>query len=37
MPTIKINDKDYDLNGLSQEAKAQLEMLLTTKSEISRQ
>jgi len=36
MPTIKINDKDYDTDSLSQEAKAQLEMLLATEGEIRR-
>jgi uncharacterized protein involved in exopolysaccharide biosynthesis len=30
MPTIKIDDKDYDLDSLSAEAKAQLEMLAAT-------
>ena len=36
MPTIKINDKDYDTDSLSAEAKAQLEMLLDTEGEILR-
>ena len=36
MPTIKINDKDYDTDTLSAEANAQLEMLLATESEIRR-
>ena len=36
MPTIKINEKDYDTDGLSAEAKAQLEMLLATEAEIRR-
>ena len=36
MPTIKINDKDYDTDSLSAEAKAQLEMLLATDAEIRR-
>ena len=36
MPTIKINDKDYDTDSLSAEAKAQLEMLLATEGEIRR-
>ncbi len=36
MPTIKINDKDYNTDSLSQEAKAQLEMLLATEAEIRR-
>lgn len=30
MPTIKIDDKDYDLDQLSVEAKQQLEMLAAT-------
>ena len=30
MPTIKIDDKDYELDSLSAEAKAQLEMLAAT-------
>lgn len=34
MPTIKINDKDYDTDSLSAEAKAQLDMLLATEGEI---
>ena len=36
MPTIKINDKDYDTDSLSAEAKAQLDMLLATEGEIRR-
>jgi hypothetical protein len=36
MPTIKINEKDYDTDSLSAEAKAQLEMLLATEGEIRR-
>lgn len=36
MPTIMINDKDYDTDSLSTEAKAQLEMLLATEGEIRR-
>lgn len=36
MPTIKINDKDYDTDSLSAETKAQLEMLLATEGEIRR-
>ena len=36
MPTIKINDKDYDTDSLSQEATAQLEMLLAAEGEIRR-
>jgi hypothetical protein len=36
MPTIKINNKDYDTDSLSAEAKAQLEMLLATEGEIRR-
>ena len=36
MSTIKINDKEYDTDSLSQEAKAQLEMLLATDGEIQR-
>jgi len=34
MPAIKINDKDYDTDSLSAEAKAQLDMLLATEGEI---
>ena len=30
MPTIKIDDKEYDLDSLSTEAKQQLEMLAST-------
>jgi hypothetical protein len=36
MPTIKINDKDYDTDSLSAEVKAQLEMLLAAEGEIRR-
>jgi len=36
MPTININDKDYNTDSLSAEAKAQLEMLLATEGEIRR-
>jgi len=34
MPTIKINDKDYDLDLLSVEAKAQLDMLIATDNKL---
>ncbi len=34
--TIKINNKDYDTNTLSTEAKQQLQMLSITESEIKR-
>ena len=34
MPTIKIDDKDYDLDALSAEAKAQLEMLVATDNKV---
>ena len=34
MPTIKIDEKDYDLDSLSDEAKAQLEMLAATDQKI---
>lgn len=34
MPTIKIDDKEFDLNNLSDEAKAQLEMLVATDNKI---
>lgn len=34
MATIKINDKDYDLDRLSAEAKAQLEMLIATDNKL---
>jgi hypothetical protein len=30
MPNIKIDDKEYDLDTISSEAKAQVEMLLAT-------
>ena len=36
MPTIKINDQDYDADSLSTEAKTQLDMLLATEAEIRR-
>lgn len=36
MPTIKINDKEYDLDQLSAEAKAQLASLRVTDAEIQR-
>ena len=36
MPTITIDNKSYDLDSLSNEAKAQLEMLLATDAEIKR-
>jgi len=36
MPTIKINDKDYDTDSPSAEVKAQLEMLLAAEGEIRR-
>ena len=34
MPTIKIDNKDYDLDKLSDEAKQQLEMLVATDNKI---
>lgn len=34
MPTIKIDDKDYDLDMLSTEAKQQLEMLAATDAKL---
>lgn len=34
MATIKINDKDYDLDQFSEEAKAQLEMLIATDNKL---
>jgi hypothetical protein len=34
MPTIKIDDKEYDLDSLSPEVKAQLEMLVATDNKI---
>ena len=34
MPTIKIDEKDYDLDALSAEAKAQLEMLVATDNKV---
>ena len=34
MPTIKIDDKEYDLDSISNEAKAQIEMLLATDNKI---
>lgn len=36
MPTIKIDNIDYDLDSLSAEAKAQLQMLQITDQEIKR-
>jgi len=36
MPTIKINGNDYDSNTLSQEAKAQLNMLAMADAEVKR-
>ena len=36
MPTIKIDNKDYDTDTLSNEAKQQLQMLSITESEINR-
>ena len=36
MPTIIIDNKSYDLDSLSNEAKAQLEMMLATDAEIKR-
>jgi hypothetical protein len=36
MPTIKIDNKDYDTDTLSTEAKQQLQMLSITESEINR-
>lgn len=36
MTTIKINGKDYDIDSLTQDARAQLEMLLATEAEIRR-
>jgi hypothetical protein len=36
MPTIKIDNKDYDTDNLSTEAKQQLQMLSITESEIKR-
>ena len=34
MPTIKIDDKDYDLDKLSTDAKQQLEMLAATDAKL---
>ena len=34
MPTIKIDDKDYDIDQLSKEAKQQLEMLAATDAKL---
>ena len=34
MPNIKIDDKEYDLDALSAESKAQLEMLAATDQKI---
>jgi hypothetical protein len=36
MPTIKINDVDYDSDKLSKEAKMQLQMLAVADAEIKR-
>ena len=36
MPTITIDNKPYELDNLSSDAKAQLEMLLATDAEIKR-
>lgn len=36
MPTIKIDDIEYDLDSLSAEAKSQLQMLQVTEQEIQR-
>lgn len=36
MPTIKIDDKDYDLDTLSDEAKAQLQSLQFCDAELAR-
>jgi len=34
MPNIKIDDKEYDLDSLSDDAKAQLEMMIATDNKI---
>jgi hypothetical protein len=34
MPNIKIDDKEYDLDSISADAKAQIEMLLATDNKI---
>jgi hypothetical protein len=36
MPTIRINDKEYDLDKLSENAKAQLQMLQVADQTIAR-
>ena len=36
MPTIRIDNTDYELDSLSNEAKAQLQMLQATDQEIAR-
>lgn len=36
MPTIKVNDQEYDLNSLSDQAKAQLGNLQFVEAEIKR-
>lgn len=36
MPTIKIDNIEYDLDAISDEAKAQLQMLQVTDAEIAR-
>ena len=34
MPNIKIDDKEYDLDSISTDAKAQIEMLIATDNKI---
>lgn len=36
MPTIKINDKEYDLNALSEDARKQLQSLQFVDAELQR-
>ena len=36
MPTIKIDNKDYDIDALSDDAKKQLQAIQTTDAEIQR-
>ena len=36
MPTIKINDKDYDIDSLSNEAKSQIQMIRLCDQELNR-
>jgi len=36
MPTIKIDEKEYDLDSLSDDAKAQLQMVQLTDQELGR-